>query len=66
MVLVKNYSIRRLKLFLAGEADIVLAGGTENMSQAPYLLKSARWGQRMGNGQIVDYMVARWITGYFQ
>ncbi|WP_313233148.1 acetyl-CoA C-acetyltransferase [Tissierella praeacuta] len=42
---------------LAGEADIVLAGGTENMSQAPYLLKSARWGQRMGNGQIEDYMV---------
>jgi acetyl-CoA C-acetyltransferase len=42
---------------LAGEADVVLAGGTENMSQAPYLLKSARWGQRMGNGSIVDYMV---------
>lgn len=42
---------------LAGEADIVLAGGTENMSQAPYLLKSARWGQRMGNGTIEDYMV---------
>ncbi|NLK43740.1 MAG: acetyl-CoA C-acetyltransferase [Tissierellia bacterium] len=42
---------------LAGEADIVLAGGTENMSQAPYLLKSARWGQRMGNDQIEDYMV---------
>jgi acetyl-CoA C-acetyltransferase len=42
---------------LAGEADIVLAGGTENMSQAPYLLKSARWGQRMGNGNIEDYMV---------
>lgn len=42
---------------LAGEAEIVLAGGTENMSQAPYLLKSARWGQRMGNAQIEDYMV---------
>ena len=42
---------------LAGEADIVLAGGTENMSQAPYLLKSARWGQRMGDGAIEDYMV---------
>lgn len=42
---------------LAGEADVVLAGGTENMSQAPYLLKSARWGQRMGNGAIEDYMV---------
>ena len=42
---------------MAGEADIVLAGGTENMSQAPYLLKSARWGQRMGDGTIEDYMV---------
>lgn len=42
---------------MAGEADIVLAGGTENMSQAPYLLKEARWGQRMGDGVIEDYMV---------
>ncbi len=42
---------------LAGEADIVVAGGTENMSQAPYLLKTARWGQRMGDGSMVDYMV---------
>ena len=42
---------------MAGDADIVLAGGTENMSQAPYLLKSARWGQRMGDGSIEDYMV---------
>lgn len=42
---------------MAGEADIILAGGTENMSQAPYLLKSARWGQRMGNTQLEDYMV---------
>lgn len=42
---------------LAGEADIVLAGGTENMSQAPYLLKSARWGQRMGDKTVEDYMV---------
>ncbi len=42
---------------MAGDADVVLAGGTENMSQAPYLLKSARWGQRMGDGTIEDYMV---------
>ncbi|MSU00170.1 acetyl-CoA C-acetyltransferase [Tissierella pigra] len=50
---------------LAGEADIILAGGTENMSQAPYLLKSARWGQRMGNGEIVDYMVADGLWDIF-
>ena len=42
---------------MAGESEIVLAGGTENMSQAPYLLKSARWGQRMGDGTVEDYMV---------
>lgn len=37
--------------------DVILAGGTENMSRAPYLLKSARWGQRMGDGSMEDYMV---------
>lgn len=42
---------------LLGEADVVLAGGTENMSQAPYTLSKARWGLRMGDGAIVDYMV---------
>lgn len=42
---------------MLGDADIVLAGGTENMSQAPYILKGARWGQRMGNGVIEDYMI---------
>lgn len=41
----------------AGDADIVVAGGTENMSMAPYLLKSGRWGQRMGNGELYDVMV---------
>ena len=41
----------------AGEADVVVAGGMENMSQAPYLLKNARWGYRMGNGDLVDGMI---------
>ncbi|MFA5577075.1 MAG: acetyl-CoA C-acetyltransferase [Tissierellaceae bacterium] len=50
---------------MAGEADIVLAGGTENMSQAPYLLKTSRWGQRMGNGQMEDYMVQDGLTDIF-
>ncbi|NLY54119.1 MAG: acetyl-CoA C-acetyltransferase [Firmicutes bacterium] len=40
-----------------GEADIVVAGGTENMSQAPYLLKDARNGYRMGHGQLIDSMI---------
>lgn len=42
---------------LAGDNEVVVAGGTENMSMAPYLLKSARWGQRMGNGEMYDVMV---------
>lgn len=49
----------------AGEADIILAGGTENMSQAPYLLKKARWGHRMGDGVLEDYMVNDGLTDVF-
>jgi len=41
----------------AGDAEVVVVGGMENMSQAPYLLETARWGQRMGNGQMVDSMI---------
>ncbi|MCF0122092.1 MAG: acetyl-CoA C-acetyltransferase [Lachnospiraceae bacterium] len=41
----------------AGEADIVVAGGMENMSMAPYALKNARYGYRMGNAPIVDTMI---------
>ena len=40
-----------------GEADIIIAGGTENMSQIPYILRDARWGARMGEKSIVDIMV---------
>lgn len=42
---------------LTGDAEIVLAGGTESMSNAAYALPSHRWGQRMGDGQIVDTMI---------
>lgn len=42
---------------LAGDNEVVVAGGTENMSMAPYLIKSGRWGQRMGNGELYDVMV---------
>jgi acetyl-CoA C-acetyltransferase len=45
-----------------GYTDMVLAGGTESMSNAPYLLKGARWGYRMGNGEIVDSMLAEGLT----
>jgi acetyl-CoA C-acetyltransferase len=40
-----------------GDAEVVVAGGTENMSSAPYLLPKARAGYRMGNGEIIDSMV---------
>ena len=40
-----------------GDADIVIAGGMENMSNAPYYLEKARFGYRMGNGALLDHMV---------
>lgn len=40
-----------------GEADVVLAGGMESMSQAPYYLSQGRWGHRMGHGQVEDAMI---------
>jgi acetyl-CoA C-acetyltransferase len=40
-----------------GAADIILCGGCESMTNAPYLIPSARWGARMGESKIVDYMV---------
>ncbi len=42
---------------MLGDADAVLAGGIESMSQAPYVLKKARWGAKMGNDELVDLMV---------
>ena len=41
----------------AGDAEIVLAGGAENMSAAPYALGAARWGARMNNSPLVDLMI---------
>jgi len=41
----------------AGDAEIVVAGGMENMSQAPYVMMQSRWGQRMGHGQVFDVMI---------
>ena len=46
----------------AGFIDLMLAGGTESMSNAPYILKGARWGYRMGNGEIVDSMLNEGLT----
>ena len=52
-------------LIRAGEADIVVAGGMENMSMAPYALPNARFGYRMNNGTVVDTMVNDALTDAF-
>lgn len=46
----------------AGFIDLMLAGGTESMSNAPYILKGARWGYRMGNGEVADSMLLEGLT----
>ena len=45
------------RAILAGDADIVVCGGTENMSAAPYAAPDARWGARMGDKKLVDTMI---------
>jgi acetyl-CoA C-acetyltransferase len=45
-----------------GYVDTVVAGGTESMSNAPYLLKGARWGYRMGNAEAIDSMIEEGLT----
>lgn len=50
---------------MAGEADVIVAGGTENMSQAAYVVPGARWGMRMGNGTLLDTMVHDGLTDIF-
>jgi acetyl-CoA C-acetyltransferase len=46
----------------AGTAALVVAGGTESMTNAPYVLKGARWGYRMGHAEALDLMVAEGLT----
>ncbi len=43
-------------MLITGEADVVLAGGTENMSQAPHVIRGARWGLGLGQGELEDYL----------
>ena len=45
------------QMIIAGDCDVVLAGGTESMSNAPYLLTDERWGARMGDKKVVDEMI---------
>jgi acetyl-CoA C-acetyltransferase len=54
--------IHAVEALNTGYVDLVVAGGTESMSNAPYLLRGARWGYRMGNGEIVDSMLAEGLS----
>ena len=49
--------IEGARAILTGDANIVVAGGTENMSAAPYAIPAARWGARMGDNKMVDTMI---------
>jgi acetyl-CoA C-acetyltransferase len=48
-----------------GDARLVVAGGIENMSRAPFLLPGARWGERLGHGKVLDHMLHEGLTDAF-
>ncbi|BAU26426.1 acetyl-CoA C-acetyltransferase [Aneurinibacillus soli] len=50
------------QIIRAGDADVIVAGGMESMSNAPYILPNARWGMRMGDGKAVDLMLNDGLT----
>ena len=53
------------QFIMLGDAVVILAGGTESMTNAPYLLPKARYGYRMGNGELVDSMIQDGLTDAF-
>jgi len=57
--------IEAARSIIAGDADIIVTGGTENMSAAPYTVPSARWGARMGPSKMVDTMINDGLTDAF-
>jgi acetyl-CoA C-acetyltransferase len=54
--------VHAVEAIRVGYVDTMVAGGTESMSNAPYILKGARWGYRMGNSEVVDSMLAEGLT----
>ena len=54
-----------VQMIKAGDCDVVVAGGMENMSRAPYALETTRWGQRMGDGKLVDTMIKDALSDAF-
>jgi acetyl-CoA C-acetyltransferase len=54
--------VHAIETIRVGYVDVLVAGGTESMSNAPYLLKGARWGYRMGNAEAIDSMLHEGLT----
>lgn len=53
------------QFIMLGDSDVILAGGTESMSNAPYTVPKARWGHKMGDGKLIDTMVHDGLTDIF-
>lgn len=56
--------VNAAQMIQTGESEVVLAGGVEQMSQIPYILRNARWGYRMGQGEVEDYLTAALTDTY--
>jgi acetyl-CoA C-acetyltransferase len=54
--------VHAVEAIRVGYVDTMVAGGTESMSNAPYVLKGARWGYRMGHGEVLDTMLGEGLT----
>jgi acetyl-CoA C-acetyltransferase len=54
--------VHAVEAIRVGYVDTIVAGGTESMSNAPYLLKDARWGYRMGHAEAIDSMLSEGLT----
>jgi acetyl-CoA C-acetyltransferase len=54
--------VHAVEAIRVGYVDAMVAGGTESMSNAPYILKGARWGFRMGHGEVIDSMLGEGLT----
>lgn len=56
--------VNAAQMIQTGESEVVLAGGVEQMSQIPYILRGARWGYRMGQSEVEDYLTAALTDSY--
>ena len=54
--------IHAVEAVRSGYIDLAVGGGTESMSGAPYIMRGARWGYRMGNGELIDSLLAEGLT----